>query len=390
MLYLIGIVITFFLAVVLISKKDKSQADKILAVWLCFIGLHLQLFYLHFSGQYVHFPHLLALEIPMPLLHGPFLFLYVRALIGREKQYFQIFSHFLVPLIGYALCLSFFTLSVEQKIFVYQHGGQGFEWLSELLFIAIIISGIVYVGLAWYLLHAHKATLKGRFSAVERLNLKWIMCLIYGIAAIWLVVMLGNDMLTFGTVTAYVLVIGYVGIKQGNIFSNYQLSYAAIEATDVFDPGVNARHYRPEMLNENPEKTKYQKSTIREEEAMRIHAALQGLMNTEKLYQNPELNLSDLAERLGVHQNALSQVINSCEQKHFCDYINELRIEAFKAMIRLPDSRKYTILSLAFDCGFNSKTAFNRTFKKFVGVTPKEYTAQLKDNTIKSRQGQSV
>jgi AraC-like DNA-binding protein len=383
MLYLIGIVITFFLAIILISKKNKSQADKILAVWLCFVGIHLQLFYLHFSGQYVHFPHLLGLEIPMPLLHGPFVYVYIRALINPAKQSFKVLLHFLPSVIVYGLCLSFFKLSSEQKIFVYQHSGQGFEWLSAPVFVAIVMSGITYVALAWYLLHTHKAKLKGRFSAIEELNLKWIMYLIYGIGAIWLVVMLGNDMLTFGTVTAYVLLIGYMGIKQGNIFSNYQLSYAAIEATDVFDLEINARHYIPEMLNENPEKAKYRKSALKEEEAMRIHAELRGLMETEKLYQNPELNLSDLAERLGVHQNALSQVINSCEQKPFYDYINELRIEAFKEMVRLPDSRKYTILSVAFDCGFNSKTAFNRTFKKSVGVTPKEYTAQLKGNTIK-------
>ena len=96
-------------------------------------------------------------------------------------------------------------------------------------------------------------------------------------------------------------------------------------------------------------------------------------MQEEKLYKNSELTLADLSQKLNVHPNVLSQVINSAEQKNFYDYINCQRIEEFKRIILLPENQKFTLLSLAFECGFNSKTAFNRNFKKATGISPSEY-----------------
>ncbi|RFS16153.1 helix-turn-helix domain-containing protein [Emticicia sp. C21] len=364
MFYLSGIIITFFLAILLISKKDKSKGDRILATWLCLIGIHLQLFYLHFSGQYVHYSFLLGLEIPMPLLHGPFLYLYIRALIYPTQQSVKSFPHFLPALLAYGSLIPFLLLSSEQKILVYQQNGLGFEVQTATIFISIVLLGIIYLILSWRQLNRHKKSIKNHFSLTEKVNMKWILYLIYGIGAIWAVVILGNDTLTFALVTVYVTLLGYLGIRQGNVFSNYNLSYSTVQ--------FNASS----VINVAQEKVKYQKSTLKEEDAAKIHASLNNLMKTEKLFKNPELGLGDLAERLDIHQNTLSQVINSFEQKHFYDYINELRIEEFKKIALIPDSQKYTLLSLAFDCGFNSKTTFNRTFKKSTGISPKEYLAQ--------------
>ena len=96
-------------------------------------------------------------------------------------------------------------------------------------------------------------------------------------------------------------------------------------------------------------------------------------MQKEKLYKNSELTLADLSQKLNVHPNVLSQVINSAEQKNFYDYVNHLRVEEFKTIILLPENQKFTLLSIAFECGFNSKTAFNRNFKKATGFSPSEY-----------------
>ena len=102
-------------------------------------------------------------------------------------------------------------------------------------------------------------------------------------------------------------------------------------------------------------------------------------MTQEKLYKDPELNLNIIAQLLDVHPNTLSQVINSVEHKNFYDYINRQRIEEFKRTVVLPENQKYTILSLAFECGFNSKTSFNRNFKKYMNCSPSEF---LKSQSI--------
>ena len=101
-------------------------------------------------------------------------------------------------------------------------------------------------------------------------------------------------------------------------------------------------------------------------------------MKEKNLYQNPGLSLSDLSQELGVHHNIVSQVINSKEQKNFYDFINAWRINEFITIARNESSKRYTLLALAYECGFNSKTSFNRNFKKVTGLSPSSYLQQQK------------
>lgn len=69
-------------------------------------------------------------------------------------------------------------------------------------------------------------------------------------------------------------------------------------------------------------------------------------------------------------------MINTREGKSFYDYVNALRVSAFQELLLQPGSGQYTLLSLAFECGFNSKTSFNRNFKKITGMSPRDYANQ--------------
>jgi AraC-like DNA-binding protein len=100
------------------------------------------------------------------------------------------------------------------------------------------------------------------------------------------------------------------------------------------------------------------------------------ILNTferDKPFLNPELKLSDLASALSTNINILSAVINTAFAKNFNDFVNDYRIEEFKNQIQLADNQHLTMLAVAFDCGFNSKTTFNRAFKKTTGKSPKEW-----------------
>ena len=137
---------------------------------------------------------------------------------------------------------------------------------------------------------------------------------------------------------------------------------------------------QPEMAvtqDDNSEKRKYLKSGLSAEMAGNLHSRLTQLMESEKLYTESELSLSQLANRLNTLPNYLSQVINDKEGKNFYDYINMLRIEEFKTLVSRPENRKYTLLSLSYDCGFNSKSSFNKNFKKVTGLSPSEYLNHL-------------
>ena len=96
-------------------------------------------------------------------------------------------------------------------------------------------------------------------------------------------------------------------------------------------------------------------------------------MQEEKLYLQPELNLSDIVNRLKTNISILSGVVNSAFGKNFNDFVNEYRVNEFKERIYLPENKNITLLGIAFDCGFNSKATFNRAFKKFTGKSPKDF-----------------
>ena len=380
MFYLIGIAVTLFLATILITKRGKTEADQILTIWLVAIGIHLASFYLFITGENLSLPYLLGLEIPFPLLQGPLLYLYTEAVTNQvAKRKFRLL-HFVPFFVAYLPLVPFFFSPAEHKIFVYQNNGLGYETLTALLLLAIIISGIAYVALALRLLAKHKRIIQNQFSYAEKINLTWLRYLIYGIAVIWIVVIFGDDKATYSTVVVFVIMLGYFGIKQVGIFTQH----LPIESKSDFKEVAASE---PESISTaladsaepgtgEPKKAKYLKSSLNAGSAEKIYTGLTHLMREKKPYTNPELTLDELAQTLNVHRNNLSQVINTYEQKSFYDYINLQRVEEFKRIVSLPESQKFTLLGLANNSGFNSKTSFNRNFKIATGLSPTEYLKQ--------------
>jgi AraC-like DNA-binding protein len=384
MIYIIGISISFFLVLLLFSKKAKTQADTILAWWLVFMGIHLSIYYLYYSLDYLTFPYLLGFEFPLPLVHGPFLYLYTMTLtdqpvLGRYK-----IIHFLPYVIGYFPLIPFLLQSPGYKISVYQGKGEGYENIILFMNGAAIFSGVLYIILSFLSIRRHQKNIANQFSTTEKINLTWLRYLIFGIAMIWIAVIIGEDKHIYALATLFVVYIGYFGIKQAGIFTHHpnanQIdSLPHKDSLQLKSVPVYAGASLQSSDEASAEKGKYQKSGLSDDEANQIHFRMKELMINEKLYLDPELTLVTLAQRLKIHPNVLSQVINSIEEKNFYDYINQQRVEEFKYLIAQPENQKYNLLGLAFQSGFNSKSAFNRNFKKNTGISPSEY---LRDQKI--------
>jgi AraC-like DNA-binding protein len=99
-------------------------------------------------------------------------------------------------------------------------------------------------------------------------------------------------------------------------------------------------------------------------------------MEREKPYLDSELSLPKLAEQMNVSVHFLSQVINTSLNENFFQFINRYRIEESKKLLVCDSKAHYTIVQIAYDAGFNSKTTFNTTFKKLTGISPSEYQRQ--------------
>ena len=202
----------------------------------------------------------------------------------------------------------------------------------------------------------------------------WLRYLIYGIGLIWIFVIYGNDEILFSLVVLFVIFIGYFGINQVGVFSSVDKKNHT-NSTDNFLNSKDEINISYDIIK-NP---KYVKSGLNQETAIEIHKQLQEVMEKNELFTNSELTLAELAEILQVQPNYLSQVINTFENKPFYDYINSKRIDVVIKLIALPENKKYTILSLAFECGFNSKSSFNKHFKKITNQTPSEYLNSIKE-----------
>ena len=96
-------------------------------------------------------------------------------------------------------------------------------------------------------------------------------------------------------------------------------------------------------------------------------------MKEEKIYLDPDLTLKKLSEKLFVHYNHLSQIVNDQLNQSFNDFVNNYRIAEAKFMLKDPEESEKTILEIAYDVGFYSKSVFNTAFKKFTGLTPSQF-----------------
>ncbi|MCP4151788.1 MAG: AraC family transcriptional regulator [bacterium] len=96
-------------------------------------------------------------------------------------------------------------------------------------------------------------------------------------------------------------------------------------------------------------------------------------METEKPYLNPNLSINDVSENTSIPAYMLSQVINSRLGKNFFNFINGYRIDASKKLLKDKGNAERSILDILYECGFNSKSSFNKAFKSLTGMTPSQF-----------------
>jgi len=137
---------------------------------------------------------------------------------------------------------------------------------------------------------------------------------------------------------------------------------------------VGMRH-KPKPISppvESPRK-KYQTSALTSDRAEEIKQKLTQSMDVERAYLDPSLTMKKLSDQMHIHPNYLSQLINEQYQRNFNDFINQYRIQEAIRRLADPNQQKKSLLDLAYEVGFYSKSVFNMAFKKFTGMTPSEY-----------------
>jgi AraC-like DNA-binding protein len=244
--------------------------------------------------------------------------------------------------------------------------------LSHLLTIAILVSVPAYGLTAVVLLRKHRLRTLARHSETRGRDLSWLRWIVLALLAVWVVVIAavareylapgsahgGRQHQMMSAVTLFIYVIGYFGFRQ----------IAVGDRDESVDPIP-----RP---SPEPQNSKYRRSGLRTEEIEALVVRLNRYLDEQKPYLKEGVTLRQVAAGLELSPNHLSQAINQGMNKNFYELINERRVKEFKLRVVDPKNRAYTLLAIALDSGFSSKSSFNRVFKQFTGISPKQYAEQ--------------
>lgn len=366
--FTIGIFLSFFLQFLLLLKPEKTTRDKILAFWMFIFGIHLFSYFIHSRGYWNTYPVLSGIHHPLPLLHGPLLYLYVLFSLQADRDFtWKDLVHF-VPVMGFYLYMVpfFFFYTEQQKVMINNGVVDDFSVFIAFSLVAFLISGVGYSIASYGLLNRYWDLTTQNFAYRKSIDLDWLKHFIWGIGLIFVVAIImavlqdwihfdygfNTDIIFYSLIILFIFYLGYSGIMYQGIFST--------------DKKIS-------QLVVPPATGEYKNSGLKEADALYYHQHLTEVMETQKPYLEPKLSLSTLADYLDISPNHLSQVINQYEEKNFYDYINEHRVQEFKKRALKPENKNYSILAIAHDSGFNSKSSFNQVFKKIVGKTPSQY-----------------
>lgn len=235
-----------------------------------------------------------------------------------------------------------------------------FESLSIIL---ILIQALFYTALSYVTIRKHQKKIQQFSSNTEGINLNWLEFII-------LVMLIVNII--------YIIYNRFYDPKSLNFFINsvfllviYCVGYYSLKQEEIY-PLEEKQREELISISEDNGAEEVKRKLISDEELLKIKLSLEKIMEIQKPYLDSELNLIKLAEMLSVSTHHLSYVINTGFEKNFFQYVNEFRVEYAKKLLKEPNS-KLSILGIAYESGFNSKTSFNTTFKKMTGQTPSEF-----------------
>ncbi len=381
MLYIAGLTINGFILALLLLKKDRQRADNILLAWMAVVAVHFVLFYSFHTGFQLRHPHLLGLGLAFPVLHGVFLYWYTAEETGSPLARSKWMAIHFIPFIALVLlAMPFYLLPAEEKLRVYQEQGKGFEWYMAIHRVVVLASGFIYPVFGLLRIYRHRRWMQSVLSNTDKLMLRWLETLTIGLAAIYVLVVFWNDDVVFGGVALYVLLIGFFGIYQVPVFNPAWMAGPEKSPPDARETDREPVDESPAQQGNRPgepgDTVRYAKTGLKESDVDDIMKRLEELMRHEKPFKEYSLTLNELAGQLKIHPNQLSQVINSRTGKTFYHYVNTHRIDEFVDEVQKQENRNLKLIALAWDCGFSSKSTFNKYFRMKMGMTPSEFLAK--------------
>jgi AraC-like DNA-binding protein len=387
---LLGAVQGLILAGVLAVRRTNRTANRVLAVAMLMFSIYLATSVYHAAGLVQRFPHFFGVAYPMPLLFGPLVYLYAVTASDRARPLTPRDALHVVPFVlAVVVGMPIYLMSGPEKIAFFHALQRGGEPLMIRVTDPLkLVSGVTYAVATLLFLKRHRARIKESYSSLEHVNLQWLVWLAGAGTAIWALALLfqvtqlvdsaalqrGDDFISLA-IALLVYGIGYMALRQPEIFrfdtdEHPVAPIAPAMTAEQTPPLVTAPE--PTAPTE-PVGSRYERSGLSDWEAAALKKALLATMDRDRPWQDSDLTLADLSRRLSTTPHKLSEVLNSQLVQTFYDFVNGYRVRHVQHRIESGDAKNLTILSLALDAGFASKSTFNDVFKKHTGRTPSDY-----------------
>ncbi|MCP3875694.1 MAG: helix-turn-helix transcriptional regulator [Desulfobacteraceae bacterium] len=346
-------------------------------------GTDLIFHYLHFAQTYR----------PLPFLIWALLYFYIKAMTNPDFRFQLKDSIHLIPFLLYTLLLlPFFLSGPSVKI------EAASTPLPPHYFFAVLLQTTL---LFFYLIQSHKILRDHRrriqeiFANTEKVKLVWLEYLLAAFGIIWLVAFIiflsGIRYKTDFVIPPALLClaiygIGFYALKQPEIFKNIKIDTFHIEPENkLTNPSVTnfgKRSQSAEQLKNPKRYPKYEYSMLTQQDLSSYRQKLIKYLEHDKPYLSNDLKLQDIADYLELPSYQLSQVINTELNCNFYTLINSYRIDEAKRHLINPAKQHLAILEIAYEVGFNSKSAFNTSFKKSTDTTPSQYKIAQSSRSI--------
>lgn len=353
--------------------KRELLSDKILGIFFFLSALFIFPWMSGFAGWYDTQPYREILFYT-PFIHalffGPLLYLYLKSLTNTQYRLMRKdLFHFLPGLLYLIWCL---IVVLTDKLVVgdyYLMNGitdpdfdawYGWTWGFSIL-VYLVLSIRYY---RQYILFSDY-----EFSFADAASFKWLRNFLYSFALLTFLMISEHFLSLFIELMyvrswyyffAFALITYYMAIS----------AYGAKPITKLnFEPQLLIAYRQPLQLSEGiidmPQRDQHW--------MLEWKLKIDDLMVNQKIFLEPELTLTELAKKIGTNASLLSKVINGIYGKSFNDYVNEFRVQEAIHLIQTPAYQNFSLLGVAYDAGFNSKSTFNRAFKKVTGKNPKDY-----------------
>ncbi len=361
---------SLFFALLVFLKKQKNQPDWFL---ICFFILSFAIIQFNiFTNFNYDITRLSYFFISMPIGSLIFSILYLYVSSQTNKIGWKDYVHFLPTVVILFLVLYNYTfLDFQKKVEVIEYisiNGLTF-WIKTIRFLIQFLIIPFYIYLTWRKIKSHERLQLMQLSYSEGISINWLRRLLYSIFIIWVCL----------------IICYFIIIKTGFSYDKIQIYPYLLFSLSLLYMGIYGIRNDIALteiggISENNNSNKKQidkkqdvNNTIEKSQFLEYKQKLLNCMSSKKPYLNPKLSLRSLADISEIPYYHLSTIFKIGLNTTFYDFVNQYRVEEFIEKAKKPENSKFTLLTLAFEAGFNSKSSFYSIFKKHKGISPSDF-----------------